>query len=238
VLMKALYLLPAVLSLQCRGQISVPETHPEPNNAYAYIRTEIKALRWIREALTQSQKFHPLPSESDPERMHKSVELYTTAETVSDDYNCAVSLLTAYRDSRDEHTRESVNSFLLAIATTRDINVKLIGLMESVNKAQKAEDIDQVGIAKLLANVKVLQKEVAQMSMLAAKMSTTGIMRFEGDGDDAKPIAFTITAAQHGRLLTEIQELANAKKGELTFVDGCAEIILDAVKKQLRTSAP
>ncbi len=236
--MKAVSLLAALLALQCRGQVCVPETHPEPNNPYAYIRTEIKVLRWIREALAQSQKFHPLPSESDPERIHKSVELYTTAETVSEDYNCAVSLLTAYKGGRDEHIRESVDSFLIAIATTQDINTKLIGLMESVNKAQKAKDIDQVGIAKLLANVKMMQKEVAQISMLAAKMSTTGIMRFEGDGDDAKPVAFTITAAQRGRLLTEIQELANAKRGELTYVDGCAEILLNAVKKPLRTSTP
>ncbi len=65
--------------------------------------------------------------------------------------------------------------------------------MDSLNKAKKAEDIDQVAIAKMLANVKSLQKDVNMLAMAAAKNSAFGIVRIDGDGDDAKPVAFTLS---------------------------------------------
>ena len=40
------------------------------------------------------------------------------------------------------------------------INKNMVEIMESLDKATKPEDIDQIAIAKMLANVKGMQKDV------------------------------------------------------------------------------
>jgi hypothetical protein len=221
------------------AQLCMPESQPQSNSGYSYIRAEVKALQWIRSGLTESQKMQP-PTLDDPQRLHKNVELYATVNTVSDDYDCAISILEKYKDSKNESIHESVESFLLAINTTKQINKDLMEVMESLNKAQKQEDIDQVAIAKMLGNVKSMQKDVRTLALAAAKMSTFGILRIEGGGDDAKPIAFLITSRQRTTLLADVRELASElkkKKDDYTYVDGCAAILLSTLTMQLQTSA-
>ena len=76
--------------------------------------------------------------------------------------------------------------------------------------------------------------------MMAVKMSTFGILRVEEGGEKAKPIAFTITAKQRARLLADVRELLgnpNKKKGDYTYVDGYAAILMNALLNPLPTSA-
>jgi hypothetical protein len=220
------------------AQVCLPEAASQPDSGYAYMRTETKALQWVRLALAESQKIQPLPPSSDPERMHKAVALYTVVDSVSTDYDCAVRMLSKYKNSKNESVRASVDALLEAINTTKTINKDMVGMMEALDKATKPEDIDQIAIAKMLANVKGMQKDAQQLTMMGAKMSTFGIVRTTGEGDDAKPVAFTITAAQREALLADVKELiANKGQGQYTYVDGSAEILLDALTRQMPLSA-
>src|SRR3984885_15960569 len=115
-----------VLAQSCFAQLCVPEGQPQPDSPYAYIRTETKALQWIRSALTESENIRPFPPSDDPERLHKTVKLYTVAQTVSDDYDCAAALLTKYKSSRNEYITASVDSLLAGIDATKNINAKLV----------------------------------------------------------------------------------------------------------------
>jgi hypothetical protein len=227
-----------VLAQSCFAQLCMPEGQPQPDSPYAYIRAETKALQWIRNALTESENIRPFPPSGDPERLHKAVKLYTVAQTISDDYDCAATLLTKYKDSKNEYINASVDSLLMGIDATKNINAKLVGLIESLNEAKKPEAIDQTAIAKVLANAKGIQKDVRNLAMAGAKMSAFGVVRIEGNGDDAKPVAFTITAKQRATLVAEVQELAKKKgQGQDTYVDSCAEILLDTLTKPLPTFA-
>ena len=98
--MRLVFLL--ALAQGCFAQLCMPEGQPQPDSPYAYIRVEIKALQWIRNAMTESKKLQAVPADSDPEQLHNMVNLYTAARTVSDDYDCAATLLTKYKDSKNE----------------------------------------------------------------------------------------------------------------------------------------
>ncbi len=219
----------------CFAQVCMPEVQPQPNSPYAYIRVEIKALKWIRYALTETQEIQPPAATDDPERLHKLVNMYKVAETVSDDYGCATLLLKNYKDSKVDTVAQSAQTLLEGIETTKDINAGLVGMMEALYKAEKPEDIDHIGIAKMLANVQGIQKDVRNLTMVGVKLSTFAILRTQGEGEDAKPAAFSITEKQRSTLLDESQELAK-RDGQYTYVDGCAEILLGTLKKQLPTS--
>lgn len=229
--MKLTLLLVLALLPKASAQLCMTETHPQPDSGYAYIRAEVKALQWIRSGVTESRKIQP-PDLNDPERLHKTVELYTAVQATSNDYDCAVALLTPYRQSKNGSISTSADSFLKAIQMTKEINADLVGMMESLNKATKAEDIDQQAIAKMLASLKGLQKDVRTMSMAAAKLSTFSIL-VQGD-QDTKPTAFSITATQRDTLLADVRELKK-KKGDDTYVDLCADILLNTLTKPLRT---
>ena len=161
--------------------------------------------------MTESHKIQP-PSMNDPERLHKTVELYTAVQTVSDDYDCAVAILPPYKDSKNDSISTSVDSFLKAIQTTKEIDADLVEMTEALNKATKVEDIDQQAIAKRLAGIKSLQKDVRTLSMAATKMSTFGILVIKEEGDTATPIAFSITAKQRETLLGDVRGLRGLKK--------------------------
>jgi hypothetical protein len=224
-------LLPFLLAQMCLAQICNPEPHPQPNNGYSYLREEMKALHWIRTALVESQKIQPPSAPDDPERFRKLVQLHSTAEAVIDRYNCAAAILKNYKGSGNEYIKQSAETLVITIETTKDINEKLIGMMDSLYAAQKPEDIDQVGIAKMLGNVKSIQKDVMQLSMEATKMSTFGIFRMDKAGEDAKPVAFSVTREQRATLRAEAQDLAK-NNGYSSYVDNCAKIILNDLARQ------
>src|ERR1700738_2437161 len=120
------FLLFLMLARPCSAQICMPGAEIAPDSGYSYIREEVKALQWIRNALVESQKIQqPLIAPDDPERIHKTVELYTTIKNVSDDYTCAISLVTPFKDSRDESIHASVDALLTAIHATQDNNAEL-----------------------------------------------------------------------------------------------------------------
>ena len=226
-----------LLASPCRAQLCMPtKAGPQSESGYSYVRTEIIVLGWIRTALTESDKFQWV-SPDDPERIHKSIELYSVLNNVSDDYDCAVSLLTPFKDSKNESIHTSVDSLLLAIQSTKQINTMLMGMMESLNKATKAEDIDQPEIAKTLADIKSMQKYVRTLTMAGVKMSTFGILHMDGTGDDVKPTAFIITGAERETLLSETREPAKKKGKEETYVDVCAEILLTTLNSKLPSAA-
>ncbi len=224
-----------VFAKPCAAQVCMPEGKPQPNSPYAYIRAEIRALQWIRSGLTESEKLHPLPPAGDPERMHKAVIRYTVVNTVTDDYKCAVAVLEPYKDSKNESIRASVEGLLGAIAMTKKVNALVLEMMESTEKAKKPEDIDQTTIAKGLADLTSLQKDIHKMAMVSVKLSTFGIVRLEGDDENAKPVAFTISPTQRATLLAEVRRLAK-NNGQNTYVDFCAEILLRTLTKQLPAS--
>lgn len=220
----------------CGAQVCIPEVLPQPNSPYSYIRGEIKALKWIRYALTEMQKVQSPLDGNDPERLHKLVNMYTVAETASDDYSCATLLLKSYKDSKDDTVADSAQTLLKAIETSTMINTKLMGTMEALYKAEKSEDIDQVGIAKMLANIQSLQKDIRNLTMAGVKMSTFAILRIQGEDDNARPVAFTISEKQRAILVGEAQDLRAEGKDQFSVVDGCAEILLTSLKQRLPTA--
>jgi len=225
-----------LLAQPSSAQLCMPiKAGPEPDSGYSYIRTELVALKWVRAALKESEKFQPI-NRDDPQRMHKSVEFYDAVNNVSDHYDCAASLLKPYKDSKNESIRESVDSMLLAIESIKDVNAKLVELMESFNKARKAEDIDQTAIAKFLADAKSIQSYVRTLMMVGVKMSTFAIVRIEGTGDDQKPVAFLITSAQRGILSEEIRQLGRKSGKDVTYVDACVDILTKTVTTNLPTA--
>jgi hypothetical protein len=72
--------------------------------------------------------------------------------------------------------------------------------------------------------------------MVCVKASTFGILRMEGTGDEEKPTAFLITAAQRSTLLAETQELGRKKGNEQTYVDFCVDILLSTMNSKLPTA--
>jgi|GEM_PF-2737157 len=84
--------------------------------------------------------------------------------------------------------------------------------------------------------MKAAQKDVRTLVMLATKMSTFGIVQLQGEGDDVKPVAFTITEKQRATLLADVQALA--KKKSNTYVDVCAEILLKTLTMPLKKGSP
>ncbi len=212
----------------------MPGAEIAPDSGYSYIREEVKALQWIRRALDETDKIAaPFISPDDPQRLHKTVELYTVFGNASDDYTCAESLLKSFKDSKNEAIHGSVDALLTAIGMTKQINADLIGMMEALNKATKPEDIDQTAIGKTFANIKGAQKDVRQMTMMAVKLSTFGILVMTGEGDNTHPVAFSITAKEHAKLHAEVQELVKAKGQSGTYVDVCADVLLATLNRNL-----
>jgi len=231
------FLLFLVLAKPCSAQICLPGAEIARDSGYSYVREEVKALSWIRRALDETDKIHdPFVAPGDPQRVHKIVELYTVFGNVSDDYTCAESLLTPFKDSKNEMVHGSVDALLTAISMTKQVNADLTGMFEVLNKATKPEDIDQDAIGKTLATMKGVQKDVRQMTMLAVKLSTYGILAMEGEGDATHPVAFTITERQHAKLLGEVRELDKTKAQSETYVDLCAKILLAALNLKLPMS--
>src|ERR1700720_1400664 len=117
---KVLLCLLLILSApSCHAQVCMPTmAGPQPESGYSYIRTEILALQWIRAATTESEKLQWV-ARGDPQRAHKSVEFYVTANSISDDYDCAAFLLSPYKGSKNEPIHKSVDALLQVIQITK-----------------------------------------------------------------------------------------------------------------------
>jgi len=228
--------LPLILTHPCTAQTCNAAPHPETNSGYAYMREEIKALRWIRSALLESTKIQPPGPREDPQHVHKLIELHSTAEAVADRYNCAVSILQNFKDSKNEYIKESAETLLKALETTKNINEKLVSILDSIYDAKRSEDIDQAGIAKMLGKVKSIQQDMAGLSMTGTQESTFAVLKMQEIGRDSRPIAFSITHGQRNTLQAEAESLAK-NDGFSSYVDDCAEIILDDLAQDLPESS-
>lgn len=224
-----------ILTHPCIAQTCNPAPHPEINSGYAYIREEMKALRWIRSALLESTKIQPPGAREDPQHVQKLVELHSTAEAVADRYNCAVSILRNFKDSKNEYIKESAETLLKALETTKNSNEKLVGMLDSIYDAKRPQDIDQAGIVKTLGKVKSIQQDMAGLSMTGTQESTFAIFKMERTGVDTRPIAFSITHDQRSTQRAEAESLAK-NDGFNSYVDDCAEIILDDLAQGLPES--
>jgi hypothetical protein len=220
------------LAKPCSAELCIGGAEKEPDNPYLYIREEIKVLQWIRAGNTETAKLQWV-SPNDSTQFHKAVEFYVAFNNASDDYDCAASLLKPYKVSKNESIGKSVDSLLLTIEATRKVNAVLIGIMESLNKATKPEDVNQAELAKTFADLKSLRETSHLQAMLAVKISTYGILRMEGAGDYVKPTAFTITGAQRDTLLTETRKLGRKNGKEETYVDLCVDILLATLTREL-----
>jgi hypothetical protein len=170
-----LFSLVALLVKPCAAQLCMPGAEVKPDSPYSYMREEVKAFRWIRTGLLESQKVqNPLIAPDDPQRVHKTVELYTILHNIEDAYTCAESLLKPFKDSKDDSVHTSVDTLLTAIQGTKDMNATLSSMIDALNKATKPEDIDQTEIGKTLATIKSAQHDVMNLMMAGAKMSTFG----------------------------------------------------------------
>jgi hypothetical protein len=214
----------------------IPKVLPQPNDPYVYIRAEVAALTSIRDAVLESAKIKPpSPAAIHPEALHDAVEMYTIANTVSDYYDCAANILKDYKNSENEHIRLSAAGLLEAIEMTKAMDARVLNMMESLYKATRAEDIDQPAVAKELGNMKSLQKDVHDLTMMAVKLSTFAIVRLEGEGENVKPVALAITKRERDTLLADVQELTN-NTGPETYIDICAEILIKTLNMPLPTA--
>jgi hypothetical protein len=228
--------LPLILTHPCTAQTCNAAPHPETNSGYAYMREEMKALRWIRSALLESTKIQPPGAREDPQHVHKLIELHSTAEAVADRYNCAVSILQNFKDSKNEYIKESAETLLKALETTKNINEKLVSILDSIYDAKRSQDIDQAGIAKMLGKLKSIQQDMAGLSMTGTQESTFAVLKMQETGHNSRPIAFGITHDQRNTLRAEAESLAK-NDGFSSYVDDCAEIILDDLAQDLPESS-
>ena len=224
--------LPLFLTHPCIAQSCNPAFHPETDSGYAYIREEMKALRWIRSALLESTKIQHPGAPDDPQHVQKLAELHATADAMAERYNCAVSILQNFKDSKNESIQESAETLLRALDASKGINEKLVAVLDSLYDPQKQQDLDRAGIADMLKNVKSIQRDTWDLSMAGTQASTFAIFKMQGAGKDSRPVAFSITHDQRNTLRAEAGTLAK-NDGFSSYVDDCAEILLNGLAQDL-----
>ncbi len=146
-------------------------------------------------------------------------------------------ILSKFKDSKNPHIAESASTFLMAIGTAKDIASKMVEMTDMLYNAKQPTDIDQVGIAKMLGNIRAMQGDIQNLVMLATKMGTFSIMRMAGDGDDAKPTGFAITPAERSTLLAEATALAKKKGAEYNYVDASADLLVSTLQANFGKSS-
>lgn len=223
----------------CAAQVCPPEWQPQVSSSYSYIRAEIKALRSVRQAEIEWDKIE-LPGSKDPRRFVKLVNFYAIAQTVTDDYDCALMILQSYKESKDNDIAKEAEDLIKGINYRKLLSAKLVSELDAVIKAKRPVEIDETAVAKSVADLKGAEKDVNKLIAFEVKGSTFGIIRVVGDEDDAKPVAFTITEKQRATLLREAQELRDEggfHKSVYSYVDICAEVLLTTLKQHLPTAA-
>jgi len=148
--------------------------------------------------------------------------------------------LQSYKESKDKEIARDAGDLVQSTGSRKLLNAKLVSELDAVLKARRPEEIDEPGLAKSIADLQGTEKELNKLIALQCGSSTFDIIRVEGDGEDAKPVAFTITEKQRATLLREAQELraeGGLHKTEYSAVDVCAEMLLTTLKKHLPTSA-
>jgi len=221
-----------LLILPCSAQICIVDT-AQPNDTFAYMRTEVRALTIIREALDLSAKMKTVPLPADPNHKQAMVDYHVGMESIDDHYACAARLLQHYQPNTNEGIQNSVDSLLTAIEATKAVNTTLRGMVEQLNQSLKEDDPHADDTAIVLADIKSSQQVIFKMMLGGVNASTLLIVRGEGGDSDWKPTAFTITREQHDALLTDVRALAEGKTAHANYIDLCAEILLETLNEPL-----
>jgi hypothetical protein len=230
---KFLLLFPLVLLvLPCSAQLCIVDT-AQPNDTFAYMGTEVRALTIIREAVNLSAEMKTVPLPGDPDHQQAMVNYYVGMQSIDEHYACAARLLGHYKPSTNQDIQNSVDTLLTAIEATKTINATLRGMVEHLNKPPAEVEPHADDASKALADIKSTQHVVFKMMLGGVKESTFSIVRGEGMDTDWKPTAFTITRSQHDTLLTAVRDLAAGKTAHANYVDLCAEILLETLNEPL-----
>jgi len=221
-----------LLVLPCSAQTCSVDT-TQPNDTFAYMRSEVKTLTVIREAINLSANIKRVPTSGNPNHVQMMADYNAMMDNIDDRYACAARLLQRYKPSTDENIQNSVDSLLTAIQITQQVDKMLRGMVEHLNKDTQGQDQNAYDSAKTLADIKSAQQVVFKMMLGGVKKSTFLIVRGEGGEDDWKPTAFTITSAQHDALLSDVSALAEAKTTHANLIDLCAEVLLETLNEPL-----
>jgi hypothetical protein len=221
-----------LLGFPCSAQLCVVDSS-QPNDTFAYMGTEVRALAVIREAINLSATVKTVPLPGDANHQQAMVDYHIGMESIDEHYACAARLLERYKASTNQDLQDSVDALLTAIEASRTINTTLRGMVEQLNKPPGEVDLNADDPAKVLANIKSTQQAVFKMMLRGVKESTFLIVRGEGSDSYWKPTAFTITRAQHDAFLTSVRTLAEGKTAQANYIDLCAEILLEALNEPL-----
>jgi len=216
--------------LPCSAQTCSVDS-AEPNDTFAYMRSEVKSLAVIREAINLSAKMKTVPLPGDPNHQQAMVDYHLSMQSIHEHFACAARLLQPYKASANENVKQSVDNLLTAIQSTEQVDSMLRGMVEQINAPER--DQHATDTAEKLAEIKSAQHVIFKMMLGGVKESTFGIVRGNGADEGWKPTAFTITRRQHDALLSDVRALAEAKTEHANYVDLCAEILLETLTEPL-----
>jgi len=220
-----------LLVLPCSAQLCAVDT-AQPDDAFAYMQSEVRTLTVIREAINLSAKM-TVPTSPNPNHVQTMAEYNRTMNNIDERYACAAKLLQHYKPSTNENIQNSVDNLLTAIQVNQQVNKMLRGMTEQLNKENQGQEPRPDNTAETLADIKSTQQAIFKMMLGCVKQSTLLIVSGEGGDEDWKPTAFTITRTQHDALLRDVRSLAEAKTEHTNLVDLCAEVLLETLNETL-----
>lgn len=219
----------------CVGQDCPQEPKPEPENGYAYLQAEIKALQWMRLAESQSKKIPAPVPPGDPEREKKAQVRDVLANGLGKFYDCAISQVAPYRDSKNPAVHESANGLLTAMQSSKEVNRNVLAELQQLDKVQSKEEIDP-GTAERLNALTTQENDARTAIQAGVKVSTFAITKLKDATDpQSEPVAFLINAKQHDELLAAARELLPKKPEESSYIDTSAQILVTTLNKKLPT---
>jgi hypothetical protein len=212
-----------------------PEIHPQVDSAFDDVRAEIKGLGWLRRGQEISKSIPAPAPPDDPERSKQAELRNTLVITLNNNYDCAARFVAPYKDSKIVTVRDSVESILTGIETSKQVNREALKELAAVDKAHNASEVDP-SITERLDKLTKSENEARAMISLGVKISTLGLVRTKDDKPAGEPVAFTITGRQREILTEEVAQFVKEKSRDPSFVDDCANMLLSLLNKKLPTA--
>src|ERR1051325_10283089 len=125
-----------LLVLPCSAQICAVDT-AQPDDAFAYMQSEVRTLTVIREAINLSAK---MIVPTSPKNHAQMAEYNETINNIDDHYACAAKLLQHYKPSTNENIHNSVDNLLTAIQVNQQVNKMLRAMTEQLNKETQGQE--------------------------------------------------------------------------------------------------
>src|SRR5438309_1276827 len=149
----------------CPARLPIRSDTVQPNDTFAYMGTEVRALTIIREAVNLSAGMKTVPLPGDPDHQQAMVNYYVGMESIDEHYACAARLLGHYKPSTNQDIQNSVNTLLTAIEATKTINATLRGMVEQLNKPSAEVEPRAGDASNALANIKSTQHVIFKMML-------------------------------------------------------------------------